>query len=73
MDTFYDEEIEKLRGAYQQMQEVKSEGNGSAFGEHYKLARLLRSFGVSLDFESSSQIENVVEHIITYGEVPDVY
>ncbi len=70
---FYPEEIERIREAWTHLIEVKSAGSGSAFGEHYVLAEVLKSCGVDLEFEASSQIEYVAEYIITYGRVPDVY
>lgn len=51
----------------------RSEGTGSAYGEHYILVSILRDCGVEDEFESSSQVENYVEHILIYGEAPDVY
>jgi hypothetical protein len=70
---FYPEEIERLRQAYQEFLEIRSESTGSAWGEHYKLRQLLREMGVHEQFESSSQIENYVEHVITYGTKPDIF
>lgn len=70
---FYPEEIEKLRVAYQEMMDRRSDGTGSAYGEHYLLVDLLRKFGVEAEFESSSQVENYVEHVITYGTKPTIY
>lgn len=73
MPDFYPEEIEELRKAYTEFLQIKSEGTGSAFGEHYKLRALLRRMGVTEDFESSSQIENYVEHVLTYGTKPTIF
>ncbi len=73
MPDFYPEEIEELRRAYIEFCKIKSEQSGSAFGEHYKLRALLRKFGVAEDFESSSQIENYIEWVITYGTKPKVF
>jgi hypothetical protein len=73
MAEFTDAEIAKLRRAYENFQEIRSEGNGSAYGEHYVLIKLLRQCGVSPVFEASSQIENMIEHILTYGEVSNVF
>ncbi len=70
---FYPEEIKRLREAWLKMRQRRSEGTGSAWGEHYILRKILRECGVHIEFESSSQIENYVEHVITYGEAPDVY
>jgi hypothetical protein len=70
---FYPEEIEELRIAYQRMRDIRSDGSGSASGEHYILVDMLRRFGVEDEFESSSQVENYVEHVITYGTKPTLY
>lgn len=70
---FYPEEIEKLRQAYQEFLDIRSTSSGSAWGEHYKLRMMLREMGVDDTFESSSQIENYVEYVITYGRKPDIY
>lgn len=70
---FYPEEIEKLRQAYLEFMEIRSTSTGSAWGEHYKLRLLLREMGVFEEFESSSQIENYVEHVITYGTKPNIF
>lgn len=51
----------------------RSEGTGSAWGDHYKLVAILRACGVDAEFESSSQVENYVEYVITYGEAPNLY
>jgi len=67
---FYPEEIERLRQA---CLEIRSTSTGSAWGEHYKLRLILREMGVHEEFESSSQIENYVEHVITYGQKPDIF
>ncbi len=67
---FYIEEIEKLRTAYQEMKEIKSECNGSAYGEHMKLAAILRECGVYDKLEDSVTVEWYVEEIITYGHKP---
>ncbi len=67
---FYIEEIEKLRDAYREMKEIKSEGNGSAYGEHMKLALILRECGVHDKLEDSATVEWYVEEIITYGRTP---
>ncbi len=70
---FYPEEIERLRKAYQDFMEIRSTSTGSAWGEHYKLRLILREMGVHEQFESSSQIENYVEYVITYGKKPDIF
>jgi len=70
---FYTEEIERLRSAWLKMRQRRSEGTGSAWGEHYILRQILRECGVYVEFESSSQIENYIEYVITYGEAPNVY
>ncbi len=70
---FYPEEIEKLRRVYMEFLKIRSDSTGSAWGEHYKLRLILREMGVQEEFESSSQIENYVEHVITYGKKPDVF
>lgn len=67
---FYIEEIEKLRDAYREMKEIKSECNGSAYGEHMKLALILRECGVCDKLEDSATVEWYVEEIITYGRTP---
>lgn len=72
-DDFYPEEIEKLRQAYQEFLEIRSTSSGSAWGEHYKLRLILREMGVDEQFEISSQIENYVEHVITYSQKPDIF
>lgn len=69
---FYIEEIERLRDAYQEMKQVKSECNGSAYGEHMKLALILRECGVLDKLEDSVVVEWYVEEIITYGRKPEV-
>lgn len=73
MPDFHPEEITQLRRAYTEFCQIKSEQNGSAFGEHYKLRELLKRFGVNEKFESSSQIENYIEWVITYGNKPSVF
>jgi hypothetical protein len=70
---FYPEEIERLRQAYVEFMEIRSTSSGSAWGEHYKLRLILREMGVYEQFESSSQIENYVEYVITYGRKPDIF
>ena len=70
---FYPEEIERLDKAWREMMERRSEGTGSAWGDHYVLVNILRDCGVEAEFESSSQVENYVEYVITYGEAPDIY
>lgn len=70
---FYPEEIERITKAYQEMMDRKSDGSGSAFGEHYVLVDILRQCGVDATFESSSQVENYVEYVITYKEAPTIY
>jgi hypothetical protein len=70
---FYPEEIECLKQAWQEMVQRRSEGTGSAWGDHYKLVSILRDCGVDAEFESSSQVENYVEYVITYGEAPNLY
>lgn len=72
-NKFYPEEIERLRDAWHKMIQRRSEGTGSAYGEHYILVSILRDCGVEDEFESSSQVENYVENILIYGEAPDVY
>jgi len=67
-------EIEKLRKAYNELVMKRSMlGSGSAYGDHYEIVLLLRSFGCGDRFEASSQVMNYIEHIITYGESPEVY
>lgn len=68
--SFYPEEIEKLTTAYREMKEIKSEGNGSAYGEHLKLAKILRECGVHDRLEDSATVEWYIEEIITYGRTP---
>ena len=70
---FYSEEIERLDKARREMMERRSEGTGSAWGDHYILVGILRDCGVEAKFESSSQVENYVEYVISYGEAPDIY
>jgi hypothetical protein len=67
---FYPEEIDKLTIAYREMKEIKSECNGSAYGEHMKLAKILRECGVFDKLEDSATVEWYVEEIITYGRKP---
>lgn len=69
----YPEELEELRTAYIEMRERKSEQSGSAYGEHYLLVAILRRFGVTDRFESSSEVETYVEHVLTYNEKPAIY
>jgi len=71
--VLYQDELKKLDQAYRTMLERRSEGTGSAFGEHHVLVSLLREFGITASFESSSQVENFIEHLLIYNEVPDVY
>jgi hypothetical protein len=70
---FYPEEIERLENAWREMVDRRSAGTGSAWGDHYILVGILRDCGVEAEFESSSQVENYVEYVITYGEAPDIY
>lgn len=70
---FYPEEIKRLEKAWQEMMDRRSAGTGSAWGEHYVLVNILRDCGVEAEFESSSQVENYVEYVISYGESPDLY
>jgi hypothetical protein len=70
---FYPEEIERLEKAWREMMDRRSAGTGSAWGDHYILVGILRDCGVEAEFESSSQVENYVEHVITYGEAPSIY
>ena len=69
---FYTEEIDRLTVAYREMKDIKSEGNGSAYGEHMKLALILRECGVHDKMEDSVTVEWYVEEIITYGRKPKV-
>jgi hypothetical protein len=70
---FYPEEIERLEKAWREMVDRRSAGTGSAWGDHYILVGILRDCGVEAEFESSSQVENYVEYVITYGEAPAIY
>jgi hypothetical protein len=70
---FYPEEIARLDKAWREMMDRRSAGTGSAWGDHYILVSILRDCGVEAEFESSSQVENYVEYVITYGEAPDIY
>jgi len=70
---FYDDEIDALRQAYIDMKNIRSDSSGSAMGEHYKLAKILKNMGVHTKFEASSQIENYIEAVLTTGRKPDVY
>ena len=70
---FYPEEIKRLDKAWREMMQRRSDGTGSAWGEHYILVSILRDCGVYIEFESSSQIENYVEYVITYEKEPDIY
>jgi len=70
---FYPEEIERIRQAWLDMMARKSDGSGSAFGEHYVLVNILKECGVHEQFESSSQVENYVEYVITYGKKPTLF
>ena len=67
---FYQEEIDKLTAAYRRMKEIKSECNGSAYGEHLLLVKILRECGVHDGLEDSFTVERYVEEIITYGRTP---
>lgn len=69
----YPEELERLRTAYIEMMDRKSDYSGSAFGEHYAIVALLKQFGITDIFEASSQVENYVEHLITCNQKPTVY
>lgn len=69
----YPDELEKLRTAYIEMMDRKSDYSGSAFGEHYAIVALLKQFGITDTFEASSQVENYVEYLITYNEKPTIY
>ncbi len=51
----------------------KSGSTGSAFGEHYVLVKILKECGVHEQFESSSQVENYVEYVLTYGRKPEIF
>lgn len=73
MADFFPEEIEKIKKAYFELKRRKSEGTGSAWGEHYVLLKVLRECGVDETFEASSQIENYAEYVIIYGKKPDVF
>lgn len=73
MPDFYPEEIEELRAAYSRFCEIKSESNGSAYGEHYNLVALLKKMGVTDSFESSSQVENYIEQVLINGQKPTLY
>jgi len=55
------------------MLDVRSDGSGSAYGEHSILVDMLRRLGVNDEFESSFQVENYVEQVITYGTKPTLY
>lgn len=70
---FYPEEIQHLEEAWREMIERRSAGTGSAWGDHYVLVNILRECGIDVEFESSSQVENYVEYVITYGTAPDIY
>jgi hypothetical protein len=70
---FYPEEIKRLEQAWREMVDRRSAGTGSAWGDHYILVGILRDCGVEAEFESSSQVENYVEYVITYREAPDIY
>jgi hypothetical protein len=73
MSKFYPQEIKQLTNAWREMMDRRSTGTGSAYGDHYILVNILRNCGVDAKFESSSQVENYVEHVITYGNAPDIY
>lgn len=51
---FYPEEIVRLEKAWREMIQRRSEGSGSAWGDHYVLVAILRDCGVDAEFESSS-------------------
>lgn len=63
----------ELRYAYTKLLDRRSELNGSAYGEHHILIKMLIGFGIRKKFESSSQVENYVEHIISHNEEPPVF
>lgn len=63
----------KLDEAYRQMRDRRSDGTGSAYGEHHMLVALLGEFGIRAEFEASSQVENFIEHLLTYNELPEIY
>ena len=74
MMKFDKQEVEQLRKAYNELVMKRSMfGSGSAYGDHYEIVRLLRSFGCRDHFEASSQVMNYIEYVITYGESPEVY
>ena len=66
-------EWQELDKAYREMRDRRSDGTGSAYGEHHLLVALLGKFGIRNSFEASSQVENFIEHLLTYNEIPDVY
>ncbi|GEM_PF-4720044 len=70
---FYPDEIERIKQAYFELKRRKSEGTGSAWGEHYLLLKVLRECGVDAEFEASSQIENYAEQVIIYGKKPTIF
>lgn len=69
---FWPEEIEQLRQAYAEFKARKSEGTGSAWGEHYKLARVLGQMGVDVKGKEGSEIEHLAEYVLTYRRKPNV-
>ena len=67
---FWPEEIKRLQKAYNEFKQRKSEGTGSAWGEHYKLAKMLGEMGVNIKGKDSVQIEAITEHILIYRSMP---
>ena len=64
-----------LNQAYLEMLQRKSDGTGSAWGDHYLLVQKLATFGITdIDFEGSgARVENFIEHLLTYNEIPAVF
>jgi hypothetical protein len=67
---FWPEEIERLQQAYAEFKQRKSEGTGSAWGEHYKLALVLRDIGVEVKGKEGAELEYLTEYVLTYRRIP---
>ncbi len=57
---------------YEQFQEARRSYGASAYGNHYLFLEAINRFGVRPKLDSSAEIVDYVEHVITYGESPDV-
>ena len=67
---FWPEEIDRLQTAYIEFKRRKSEGTGSAWGEHYKLALVLRNMGIDVKDKEGAELEYLTEYVLTYKRKP---